>query len=696
MTSTTFTERSAHDTPLRDISRTEVPMRWFALVIIFFVMHARMTGQWSYDPKIGTPICTTSPSQMFPRVLSDSSGGAFIAWQSSPGNMEAQRIDSLGTGHWGVQGRVVVTSVPTLEPMRMVSSSPRGSLFISAWRQWMWGGPSGFPPVQHVVMKLDVDGHTTWPDSGIAVTNYFQLAPVGRFAMQPDDQGGVFYAYTRYDSLYVGRIDSAGVLLWGQTGQFIDGGTSNRVHDVALVSDAEGGLYCVYSKWVYAGGSRGVGVFVQRIDSTGTQQWPPSVVVQSPVLAVNSMNSVFAIGDGRGGVVVATSGYDPFIADSTFTQDIYAQRISATRQLLWGSAGRVVVQDSADQMLEALVEDGSNGAYFIFTGKNVSSGRTDRDILAQRLDSAGISIFTARGLTACGNAAEQMRPTAAPDGVGGIVLAWEDLRDSTASDRDIYAQRIDATGALLWGGVEGVPVSTAPNAQRRPSITSDGLDGAIVVWEDARNVRDIPDIYAARVTSNGVLLPVTFTALTASMSTEGVEVSWTTMHESAIHGFSVERSGDGRQWEVRGFTPARQSDEGAAYVYHDIISHVLSPRIWYRVRVENTDGTTEYSPVTHVDVNHQPTRHPGISLYPEPVRAGQSLNVVLRERNDEMVAIHVHDLLGREIPTLRRIVKNDAYGITLPLTMQQLPAGCYMLSVSTGTETKTALFRIID
>ncbi len=671
-------------------------MRYFAVLIFLLVMNARMTGQWSYDPKIGTPICTTSPAQIFPLVLSDSTGGAYIIWHSSTGTLEAQRIDSLGSAQWGTQGRVVLRGVVTYQPMDMTLSSPPGALFIAASRQWLWGGPNPFPPEQHVIMKMDADGHTTWPDSGVAVSPYNPIPPTGKIVLHSDDQGGVYYAYVRYDSLHVGRIDSAGVLLWGQLGQLIDDGTHNRIQDIALAADAEGGVYCVYSKWMYSGGSRGVGVFVQRLDSAGTQSWSPSVVVQSPVLTVNSMNSVHAIADGRGGVVVATSGYNPLITDSIFTQDVYAQRISATRQLLWGSTGRVVVHDSADQILEALVADGMNGAYFIFTGKNISSGRMDRDILVQRLDSTGLPAFNARGLTVCGNIAEQMQPTATSDGDGGILLTWEDGRNGALNDRDVYAQRLDAIGTLLWGGEEGVPVSTAPNAQRRPCITSDGLDGAIVVWEDARNVRDIPDIYAARVTSNGVLLPVTFISLTAFRYTEGVEVSWSTMHESAILGFTVERSYDGRQWEMRGFTPVRQIDKGAAYVYRDIAPHVLSSRILYRVRVENTDGTTEYSPVTHVDVNHQPTRQTRISLYPEPVRDGRSLNVILSERNDEVLDVRVHDLLGREIPTLRRIVKNDVSGFTLPLTMQQIPAGCYILTVSTGTGTETALFRIID
>lgn len=670
-------------------------MRWCAVVTFLLVMHTSMLGQWSYDPKVGTPICTTSPSQIFPLVLSDSAGGAFIIWHSLTGTIETQRIDSLGTGHWGPQGRVVLQGVVTYQPLYMAVSNPTGALFIATARQWLWGGPNPFPPVQHIVMKLDADGHAMWPDSGVAISPYNPIPPPGKIVLHPDDEGGAFYAYVRYDSLYVGRIDSAGTLRWGQRGILIDDGTNNRIQDIALAADAEGGVYCVYSKWEYAGGSRGIGVFAQRIDSAGTQQWPPSVVVQSPILAVNSMNNVHAIADGRGGVVVATSGYDPIMGDSTFKQDIHAQRISATRQLFWGSAGRVVVHDSADQMLEALVTDGANGAYFIFTGKNVTSGRTDRDILVQRLDSTGLLVFNARGLTVCGNIAEQMQPTAASDGHGGILLSWEDRRNSTLSDSDIYAQRVDATGALFWGGVEGVPVSIAPNAQRRPSITTDGHDGAIVVWEDARNVSDIPDIYAARITASGVLLPVSFISLMASRYADAIEIAWSMVHPSSVIGFTIEGSEDGLRWETRGFTPARQTRETASYVYRDIASIGQSAINWYRIRIESIDGTTEHSPILRVDAHRSSHREPQIALYPEPVSTGQSLTIVLGDRSDEMVALRVHDILGREIPALRRDIRKEVSVLVLPLA-GQVPIGSYFLTVSSSTGIATVSFRIIE
>ncbi len=61
-----------------------------------------------------------------------------------------------------------------------------------------------------------------------------------------------------------------------------------------------------------------------------------------------------------------------------------------------------------------------------------------------------------------------------------------------------------STAQTEWQPSENLPVCTAENAQHFPVLTSDGKDGVIVVWRDARN--DNYDIYAQRVSSKGDML----------------------------------------------------------------------------------------------------------------------------------------------------------------------------------------------
>jgi hypothetical protein len=52
-------------------------------------------------------------------------------------------------------------------------------------------------------------------------------------------------------------------------------------------------------------------------------------------------------------------------------------------------------------------------------------------------------------------------PQAAPDGSGGIIVAWDDQRGGT---HDIYVRRVDGTGAPRWTA-EGVAICTAAGDQ---------------------------------------------------------------------------------------------------------------------------------------------------------------------------------------------------------------------------------------
>jgi hypothetical protein len=99
----------------------------------------------------------------------------------------------------------------------------------------------------------------------------------------------------------------------------------------------------------------------------------------------------------------------------------------------------------------------------------------------------------------CGASGAQSAPVAVDDGAGGVVVAWQDFRRSYA---DIYAQRIDGGGKVLWEK-SGVPLCTAPGHESFQVIIGNGAEGAIVAWVDTRNGNN--DIFAQQVDGNGVV-----------------------------------------------------------------------------------------------------------------------------------------------------------------------------------------------
>ena len=126
-----------------------------------------------------------------------------------------------------------------------------------------------------------------------------------------------------------------------------------------------------------------------------------------------------------------------------------------------------------------VVSDGVNGAFIAWDclGTNPING-----ICAQRLDSLGNIMWGDSGVVI--SPYEEVDFDISVDGEGGFYLAISP--GEAAGFSDLYVQRIDGEGNLLWGNV-GVPVCTLPLCEARfPKITPDGDGGAFVIWEDSR------------------------------------------------------------------------------------------------------------------------------------------------------------------------------------------------------------------
>jgi hypothetical protein len=168
-----------------------------------------------------------------------------------------------------------------------------------------------------------------------------------------------------------------------------------------------------------------------------------------------------------------------------------------------------------------IVPDGSGGAIIAWQ----NTGASGKDIYAQRVDASGAVLWAADGVAVCAAAYDQMNPHLAADGSGGAIITWEDNRGGNS---DLYAQRVDADGILQWAG-DGVAICTASNDQDSPGIVSDGSGGAIIAWEDYRGGNY--DIYAQRVDASGVVqwtadgVPVCAAANTQSLPEIGTDGS---------------------------------------------------------------------------------------------------------------------------------------------------------------------------
>src|SRR3972149_9192041 len=139
-----------------------------------------------------------------------------------------------------------------------------------------------------------------------------------------------------------------------------------------------------------------------------------------------------------------------------------------------------ICKASGQQSSLQIVSDGVGGAIIAWEDtRNVHF-----DIYAQRIDAHGNILWMKDGISICSAPENQNRPRIVSDGAGGAIITWHDVRNGI-SNSDIYAQHIDADGNVQWTK-DGIPVCAVANAQNSPCIATDGAGGAIIIWRGFR------------------------------------------------------------------------------------------------------------------------------------------------------------------------------------------------------------------
>ena len=225
--------------------------------------------------------------------------------------------------------------------------------------------------------------------------------------------------------------------------------------------------------------------------SSSIAAWAPN---GNPVCtAAQNQFAPAIISDGQGGAII--TWWDFRSGSGT---DIFAQRVDASGNMLWAFNGAPVCTVSGNQSNPKIIPDEVGGAIIVWQDSRF--GLNDIDIFAQRLDASGNVMWPDTGVAISVVIGREAGVVLAPDDSGGVIVAWSDFRDA---NRDIYAQRVSAGGTVLWKE-NGVELVKKAGTQTLPAIVPDGLKGAIVSWTDA----DIGngEIFAQRISASGTIL----------------------------------------------------------------------------------------------------------------------------------------------------------------------------------------------
>ena len=485
-----------------------------AALILLFISPA--AAYWSDDPGENTPIHADTDQQSTPRVASDGSGGAIVAYFSYPSgsntDIYAQRIDAGGQLLWTPGGVPVCTADQNQGYLEICSDGAGGAIIV--WSDYRIGGTGVY------AQRIDSSGTALWTADGakaIYLTHY-QWAP----QVVSDGAGGAIVTwYERriagQEDIYAQRFDADGDTLWPPGGLPICLNGKTQISP-QITADGSGGAIIVWED-MRNDSTSGDDIYAQRIDAGGDTLWTADGV--AVCTHDTTQEEPQLVGDGHGGAIIVWQDWRSNITD------IFAQRIGAAGTALWTADGIGVCTAQQLQGDPQIAADDSGGAYIVWEDNRVSG----YSIYAQRVDSSGQARWTANGLPICIAPYTQFDPMITEDGTGGAIMSWQDYRDGDSTD--IYAQRIDPGGQIHWT-LNGAAACTAGFHQQNQRMTHDGRGGTIIVWEDVRaTATNGYDIYAQKIDADGWLGPAArIVAIEDAPGDQGqqVDISWKRSH----------------------------------------------------------------------------------------------------------------------------------------------------------------------
>lgn len=636
----------------------------YLLMAVLLLQSNPSSAQFVGNSSTNTPICTATGPQYAPQMISDGAGGYIITWydQRNGSNYDiyVQKINASGVAQWTANG-VAICTANRDQFVEQITSDGAGGAIIT-WQDQRNGSFN-----QDIfAQRVNSAGVVQWTADGVGICNAAndQSAP----QIVSDGAGGAIITW--YDQrsstfdVYAQRINASGAVQWTADGVAIST-AGNSQYKCQMTSDGAGGAIIIwqdnrFSNW---------DVYAQRINGSGTVQWTANGVAVTN--AVSDQTNPQITSDGAGGAVVT---WEDFRSGSNY--DIYAQKINTSGAVQWTVDGVAISAATGYQQTPKITPDGSGGA--IIAWQDQRNGSSNNDVFAQRINTSGTVQWTTDGVAISTAVNNQTFPTLLGDGTGGAIIAWWDQR-TFATSTDVYAQKINASGAVQWTA-DGVPISNATGNQTNPQlVASNAPGGAIITFEDARNGPSNYDIYAQSIGANGIL-PLKWLAFTGTLSAQGqASLQWK-VEENGVASYQVERNSGAGFNAIATITS--RGDGTNNYNYSDVMP-LSSNSSQYRIKQIDMDGRFSYSSVLLLTSKQLQTV---LTLQPNPVKGVASMQYKASSKGT--ITYSVLDAGGRTV--LNKTVAVEAGLNAVSLQLDPLSAGIYTLLLH-STEGQTSL-----
>lgn len=641
-----------------------------------------------WSPTTGVSVCGDSCQTIGHLVTADGAGGLYVAWTehrdglTTGDNAYLQRITGSGqvAPGWPMDG-LSLCSLSRSQSPQAIALDGEGGVFV-AWYDDRSVGPTFGTGFDVYVQRVQAGGTISpgWPLNGMPAS----MAIHGQFpeAIAPDGFGGAYVVWqderaypTQNFDVYAQHLTATGTVAAGWPADGLPVCTAPESQGLSnALPDGAGGVVIVWADCQRCSDP------VPSVDIYGERLLPDGTIAPgwtaNGLLLITSRSAPRAATDNAGGFYVVSSTFTQF--GQALEHWVHRFTFSGTPATGWPANGVKVCGAPGERHPPAVAPDGLGG---LLLGWKDLRGPGPAVIFASRVlpDGALAPGWTPEGVPISQILGGQSdNPELVADGAGGAYLCWE-WEDYSNFNTVAVVQHVTAQGAVAPGWpMNGAPVATSLS-QHFPRPVTDGAGGVIVVWEE-HGATPRSGLFAQRFAADGPT-PVLLALASANATPERVVLSWQGPGAGSL-ATGVYRREAASEWERLGAAGPDGSD-GLRYEDRAVTA---GARYAYRLSYME-DGSERFTDETWVDVPLA-ARFALRGLTPNPSAGDPTFAFSLA--SNEPASLEMYDLHGRLVFT-REVGALGAGTHRVPIGGRgQLPAGIYAIRLRQGEFTATA------
>ncbi len=179
--------------------------------------------------------------------------------------------------------------------------------------------------------------------------------------------------------------------------------------------------------------------------------------------------------------------------------------------------------------------------------------------------------------------------------------------------------------------------------------------------------------------ADAYVLPTELIQLWTESMTDFIQVNWLIGSEHNVSHYNLERSDDGVNFELISTLAAAGNSETQLNYQYDDYAVNRNQLYYYRYRVFDLDGTSEYSPIVQGKLvsNSQNFSTESVYIYPNP--SSDNLNIGIASSKDRELKIEVYNSIGQLVYNERSTIEKG--NSVLPISLEQWVTGMYNVKI---------------